>query len=232
VNIIKNNTLNNINTKPSLPCPICLSPIINKSILDICEHEFCKECIDQWAKLSSECPCCKDEFKKIIYWDNNSQQSRRVRKRKFKYEDEEEEPWLLTCSENCMICKKNIDEHLLLLCDKCKFNICHTYCAGLELIPDEDWFCFDCRGVKTRKRTQQISAHKPNEIIDEIITSKPKQIELENMNKNLRTERRNQRRDQKKVKKRNLVLRKRRSQIEILNINLKELKIRRKLRKK
>lgn len=132
-----------------LPCSICLEPMNNPSSLDNCEHEFCKECIDQWALLANTCPLCKHEFKKITYWEANMKQEKKVRKRRFKYEDEEEEPWYNNCAENCMVCGKNNDEHLLLVCDKCTYNICHTYCAGLDLIPDEDWICPQCEEAET-----------------------------------------------------------------------------------
>ena len=128
-------------------CTICLDILKNESHLDNCEHEFCKDCIDQWAMLSNECPLCKVEFKKIIYWDSDNKQVKKVKKRKFKYEEEEEEPWLRNCAENCMVCGKFNDEHLLLVCDNCSYNICHTYCAGLDLIPDEDWLCSQCNNT-------------------------------------------------------------------------------------
>jgi hypothetical protein len=130
--------------KLPLPCSICLDPIVKRSTLDGCDHEFCKECIDQWALLSSHCPLCKEEFRKIISYEANQKIIKKVKKRKFKYDEEEEEPWYNNCAESCMVCKKNNDEHLLLVCDSCMYNICHTYCAGLDLIPDEDWNCSDC----------------------------------------------------------------------------------------
>ncbi len=139
-----------INNK--LPCSICLDPIIRRSSLDTCEHEFCRECIDQWALLSSHCPLCKEEFRKIISWEANQKIIKRVKKRKFKYDEEEAEPWYNNCAEACMVCNKSNDEHLLLVCDSCTYNICHTYCAGLDLIPDEDWNCRDCIEGRGRVR--------------------------------------------------------------------------------
>lgn len=133
------------------PCSICLDQITNLSKLDACGHEFCRECISSWAEVSSNCPLCKMAFKKIIFWEENQKLEKRVRKRKFKYQEEDAEPWLENCAEYCMVCHNNNDEHLLLVCDKCHFNICHTYCAGLEMIPDEDWICKNCTRVSTRR---------------------------------------------------------------------------------
>jgi hypothetical protein len=150
-------------------CSICLDAIVEKSKLDICEHEFCKDCINQWAEVATTCPLCKEEFKKIIYWHEGGQQVKKVRKRKFKYEQEDEDPWYENCAEYCMVCNKNHDSHLLLVCDKCMYNICHTYCAGLDLIPDEDWLCSECSGVNTRKKTQ--TAFKPSQEVNNISLS-------------------------------------------------------------
>lgn len=148
------NINNNINNTISTTCPICLDDKVSPSRLDNCEHEFCKDCIEQWAKVCNECPLCKEEFKKIIFQEGDE---KKVKRRKFKFNtEEEEENWIDNVSDNCMICDKGDNNHLMLVCDKCKYNICHTYCAGLDLIPDEDWFCFDCRHVpRPKKKTQE-----------------------------------------------------------------------------
>lgn len=48
--------------------------------------------------------------------------------------------------EVCEICEKNDNDHLLLICDKCNFFVCHTYCMNppLDRIPEEEWFCSQC----------------------------------------------------------------------------------------
>ena len=51
-------------------CTICLDEIqISKMArLENCEHIFCYECIDQWAKSNSnKCPNCKMKFDFIIF---------------------------------------------------------------------------------------------------------------------------------------------------------------------
>ncbi|KAI9145076.1 hypothetical protein BKA69DRAFT_1053014 [Paraphysoderma sedebokerense] len=50
-------------------CPICLSPICNKSYVQQCYHSFCFDCIRQWCLANKElpdCPLCKAEIN-IIY---------------------------------------------------------------------------------------------------------------------------------------------------------------------
>eukprot|EP01122_Echinamoeba_exundans_P011532 TRINITY_DN4615_c0_g1_i1.p1 TRINITY_DN4615_c0_g1~~TRINITY_DN4615_c0_g1_i1.p1 ORF type:complete len:291 (+),score=47.37 TRINITY_DN4615_c0_g1_i1:181-1053(+) len=46
-------------------CPVCLSsklPQDKKCILDSCSHEFCVDCISEWAKKQLACPLCKTNF--------------------------------------------------------------------------------------------------------------------------------------------------------------------------
>ena len=132
---------------PTNSCMICLDKINNPSKVNTCGHIFCKDCIDQWTEVSNSCPLCKKEFKKIIYYTNDNKiiKERKVRKKQFKYEDEEEnDAWIDQCLDHCMKCKETHDVYLMLVCDKCHYNVCHTYCAGLDKIPEEDWLCFDC----------------------------------------------------------------------------------------
>jgi hypothetical protein len=145
----------------SSKCPICLEKIKDSSKLDICQHQFCSECIDQWSNLSNTCPVCKEEFKKIIYLHDDKTIEKKVKRRKFQPEEEEEESWLQNCAEDCMVCGKSDNQHLLLVCDKCQFNICHVDCAGLEMIPDEDWVCSEC-SKKRRKRKNYTSSPNVN----------------------------------------------------------------------
>jgi hypothetical protein len=79
---------------------------------------------------------------------SDNKQITKVKKKKFKFEDEEEEAWVRNSAEKCMVCNRKNDEHLLLVCDRCSFNICHTYCAGLDIIPADDWLCSDCSNTE------------------------------------------------------------------------------------
>lgn len=51
-------------------------------------------------------------------------------------EDEEE-------TTPCPVCTSAGDEDVLLLCDGCDASY-HTYCIGLDDIPDGSWFCMEC----------------------------------------------------------------------------------------
>ncbi len=132
-------------------CSICLDKVHIRSRLNVCKHEFCKDCIFKWSEVSNECPNCKVEFDKIWYWPIERKHQRRmkmVKSRKFilpKEDTEQEQDNLIESgAENCLICTRSNDLHLLLLCDACNYNVCHTYCLGLDRIPEGNWFCPKC----------------------------------------------------------------------------------------
>ncbi|TVU35279.1 hypothetical protein EJB05_17163 [Eragrostis curvula] len=46
-------------------CGICGDIIIDRGVLDCCQHWFCYTCIDNWAAITNRCPLCKSEFQHI-----------------------------------------------------------------------------------------------------------------------------------------------------------------------
>ena len=50
-------------------CCICMDEIKPKHLasLDVCNHQYCKGCIETWAKTENSCPQCKRKFKKITH---------------------------------------------------------------------------------------------------------------------------------------------------------------------
>ena len=50
-------------------CCICMDEIQPKNLasLDVCNHQYCKGCIETWAKTENSCPQCKRKFKKITH---------------------------------------------------------------------------------------------------------------------------------------------------------------------
>ena len=40
-----------------MSCPICLTN--NTNYVTECNHNFCKECIQSWAKKNNSCPLCR-----------------------------------------------------------------------------------------------------------------------------------------------------------------------------
>ncbi|KAG0696482.1 hypothetical protein DFH29DRAFT_196622 [Suillus ampliporus] len=39
-------------------CVICLQPLVDRTVIPTCSHEFCFECISIWAEQSLKCPLC------------------------------------------------------------------------------------------------------------------------------------------------------------------------------
>ncbi|XP_069772864.1 bromodomain adjacent to zinc finger domain protein 1A isoform X2 [Narcine bancroftii] len=52
----------------------------------------------------------------------------------------------------CKICHKKGDAENMLLCDGCDRGH-HTYCLRPKIIPDDDWFCPECRPKQRFRRT-------------------------------------------------------------------------------
>lgn len=46
-------------------CGICMDLIVDRGVLDCCQHWFCFGCIDNWATITNLCPLCQNEFQLI-----------------------------------------------------------------------------------------------------------------------------------------------------------------------
>ncbi|CAJ2676428.1 unnamed protein product [Trifolium pratense] len=46
-------------------CGICMDMVIDRGVLDCCQHWFCFVCIDNWASITNLCPLCQNEFQLI-----------------------------------------------------------------------------------------------------------------------------------------------------------------------
>ncbi|XP_038687623.1 uncharacterized protein At4g10930 isoform X2 [Tripterygium wilfordii] len=46
-------------------CGICMDIIIDRGVLDCCQHWFCFACIDNWSTITNLCPLCQSEFQMI-----------------------------------------------------------------------------------------------------------------------------------------------------------------------
>jgi len=111
-----------------------------------CKHLFHKVCLAQWVKCSSTCPLCKAEIKHLnicCYNDAGELEDGGSvpveEKKQAWYGDElDEKEWL------CQICDQGHNEEVLLICDGCE-KCFHTYCVGLNSIPDRGFQCNDCQ---------------------------------------------------------------------------------------
>ena len=48
-------------------CPICLDQISNLCRTDPCAHEFCLQCLRNWAREHNCCPVCRQVFDRILH---------------------------------------------------------------------------------------------------------------------------------------------------------------------
>lgn len=46
-------------------CGICMDLVIDRGVLDCCQHWFCFECIDNWSSIINLCPLCQSQFQLI-----------------------------------------------------------------------------------------------------------------------------------------------------------------------
>jgi hypothetical protein len=80
-NIIKYKKVGKEELKKEIECSICLAMHKREEVLYLeeCQHEFGKECLKEWLKVSSQCPLCRSygsmigEYreKEEISWLNN-----------------------------------------------------------------------------------------------------------------------------------------------------------------
>ena len=52
-------TTNGDSSESRLECPICLLKLKDPVLITGCLHMYCKQCIDMWKTLSSDCPMCR-----------------------------------------------------------------------------------------------------------------------------------------------------------------------------
>ena len=147
---------------PKDTCSICLDLIKIKTSLNGCKHEFCKDCIEDWSKMTNLCPLCKEEFSRLTYYFNKQKKVKKVEKKKLQIEEEDENNDLENCMDNCIVCGKSDNESELLVCDACNYFVCHTFCDNLKAIPEGEWKCFDCRSNNFIRRVQALVEEEGN----------------------------------------------------------------------
>ena len=138
-------------------CSICLDFINNPAYTDSCKHLHCFDCIVKQSKYDSKCPLCKKEYSYIKYIDNkNKEKQKKIKKiqlkdsiRDYIYDTSDmslvEAQYVDYSCDYCMVCGFDNDTDMLLICDLCKYNVCHTYCDKLSEFPSNDWLCMTCR---------------------------------------------------------------------------------------
>lgn len=162
-------------------CGICTDIVIDRGILDCCQHWFCFACIDSWANIINLCPLCQNQFQLItcvpVYdeiggdkMDEDSdcrgddwgvERKTNIISIPSYYIDEN----AVTCldSDGCKIRGRSItyEENLTLdtsiACDSCDLWY-HAFCVGFD--PEgtkvDSWLCPRClaNGGQQRSHSQ------------------------------------------------------------------------------
>ncbi|KAI8476868.1 MAG: hypothetical protein J3K34DRAFT_516139 [Monoraphidium minutum] len=53
--------------EPLLQCPICLSDTLDRAVVMLCCHAFCRACIQEWSRMKRVCPLCKGRISGYRY---------------------------------------------------------------------------------------------------------------------------------------------------------------------
>ncbi|CAK57046.1 unnamed protein product (macronuclear) [Paramecium tetraurelia] len=52
--------------QPVEDCSICYGQIVDKGIIQGCQHTYCFKCIEIWAQQNLTCPQCRVQFSQIL----------------------------------------------------------------------------------------------------------------------------------------------------------------------
>ncbi|TYJ22370.1 hypothetical protein E1A91_A08G121400v1 [Gossypium mustelinum] len=150
-------------------CGICMDIIIDRGVLDCCQHWFCFACIDNWATITNLCPLCQSEFQLITcvpVYDTIG--SNKVEDETFSREDD----WSIEgksntlsfpsyyIDENSVICldgdgckvrslsttiEGDPDLDTSIACDSCDIWY-HAFCVGFDTegTSEDTWLCPRC----------------------------------------------------------------------------------------
>ncbi|OMO79769.1 Zinc finger, RING-type [Corchorus capsularis] len=162
-------------------CGICMDIIIDRGVLDCCQHWFCFACIDNWATITNLCPLCQSEFQLITcvpVYDTIG--SNKVEDESFSRDDD----WSIEgksntlsfpsyyIDENAVICldgdgckirsrpttvegDPNLDTSIA--CDSCDIWY-HAFCVGFdpEGTSEDTWLCPRCVANQAPKKSDVI----------------------------------------------------------------------------
>ncbi|XP_064480743.1 PHD and RING finger domain-containing protein 1-like isoform X2 [Ornithodoros turicata] len=123
-------------------CPVCLNRFLGQEVgtPESCDHAFCLDCIQEWAKNMNTCPVDRSVFKLILVRKGEKVIRRLALDKPNKDEEAVQED--LTYCEVCGACDR---EDRLLLCDGCDLGYhCECLTPPLEEVPIEEWYCPEC----------------------------------------------------------------------------------------
>lgn len=177
-------------------CGICMDIIIDRGVLDCCQHWFCFACIDNWSTITNLCPLCQSEFQLITcvpVYDTIG--SNRVEDESFSRDDDwsiEGKSNILSfpsyyIDENAVICldgdgckirslsatiegDPNLDTSIA--CDSCDIWY-HAFCVGFdpEGTSEDTWLCPRCVSNQASQKSDLIPEKANNQCSSDIANS-------------------------------------------------------------
>lgn len=132
-------------------CGICHESLVEQArgVIDSCVHAFCYACILKWSSIESRCPFCRSRFGVIRRVGTDgaliAEEVVPARDQRAIFENRDFIDWLE--SVRCVVCNGSEDEDRLMLCDGCD-QACHTFCVGLNAVPEDAWFCQQCEAAR------------------------------------------------------------------------------------
>ena len=129
-----------------------------RGLLPTCDHCFHFDCIVTWANVTNLCPLCKTKFNAVTRQDAQGVEVYRavikdVRQvyRPDPLDHDIAAQLQLVNQARCEVCGSGDDEHVLLLCEALGCGVAnHTYCIGLQTVPNTSWYC--SRHATTQQR--------------------------------------------------------------------------------
>lgn len=124
-------------------CPICLHSFRDQplGVPNACDHSYCMQCIEEWARNVQTCPIDRLAFTSIARYEGGRFVERvpvEARTTELVLNDDQD----LT---HCELCNATDREDCMLLCDGCNRGY-HMDCLqpALTEIPASSWYCDYC----------------------------------------------------------------------------------------
>ncbi|WOH15143.1 hypothetical protein DCAR_0934680 [Daucus carota subsp. sativus] len=147
-------------------CGICMDIVIDRGVLDCCQHWYCFSCIDNWATITNLCPLCQNEFQLITcvpVYDTIGNNST---------DEDLDDDWCIEgknntlsfpsyyIDENAVVCldgdgckvrsmsasvEEGLDFDTSIACDSCDLWY-HAFCVGFDTegTCENSWLCPRC----------------------------------------------------------------------------------------
>ncbi|CAH0475782.1 unnamed protein product [Peronospora belbahrii] len=146
-------------------CCICQDVVdrLKQGHLSGCNHCFHYHCIVTWAQVTNLCPLCKTKFNAVTRVDTQGIEVARqvIQDTRQVYEPEpldhtiDAQVELMMHDIACELCGSGDNEHVLLLCEALGCEVAnHTYCIGLQAVPNTSWYC--ARHATTQQRASDV----------------------------------------------------------------------------